>query len=321
MAYDKNEQRNVALKIVAAGIAGDHECKIQEELGPAVQDTPSLLTSSRNFHLPGKSDEHRVIVLPLRGPSLASGFLYEMCHNMRMSAAKAVLLGLQKMHSIGFVHRGKDTYHHLVDVVYKLTHFTDLSDRNFLWGLSESIIKCSPETAYKHMSRPQKVALPPDLRKKGELVIEVRFSDTSLMPTAYLADFGISIKSGTKVEHVRQGSPLYCAPELFHGAEPTFASDMWSYMCLFTRLYTGCNPFRGPSRLSSQASVLGPLPEEWQSSYCGPGTGDELGGEATCARRYAQRLLLYPWAQTDGGGPAASCGFPENLGTVWCLGM
>ncbi|KAI7783646.1 hypothetical protein LA080_011574 [Diaporthe eres] len=37
-----------------------------------------------------------------------------------------------------------------------------------------------------------------------------------------------------------------CPPELFHqGFEPTYESDMWGFMCVFTTLMTGFNPFTG----------------------------------------------------------------------------
>ncbi|TXC08648.1 hypothetical protein FocTR4_00004185 [Fusarium oxysporum f. sp. cubense] len=74
----------------------------------------------------------------------------------------------------------------------------------------------------------------------------------------------------------------YCAPERMHQINPTFASDMWSYMCIFTELYLkwplfGPGFFGGGFRFVAElfVRVLGPLPLSWKGSYDGDGEPDE----------------------------------------------
>ena len=89
--------------------------------------------------------------------------------------------------------------------------------------------------------------------------------------TVYLTDFGLAIKAGTSVEYKAQCPVDYCAPERFHNADPSYASDIWSYMCIFARLYIGCNPFgyfgTTASLVSTLVDVLGSLPEQWRGHY------------------------------------------------------
>jgi hypothetical protein len=45
---------------------------------------------------------------------------------------------------------------------------------------------------------------------------------------------------------IKQQAPYcFCAPERLQNADPSLASDMWSYMCLFAALYLGYNVFYG----------------------------------------------------------------------------
>jgi serine/threonine protein kinase len=67
--------------------------------------------------------------------------------------------------------------------------------------------------------------------------------DHRVREKVYLADFGHAIKAGTSVCKKWQWPIIYCSPERFHNVDPSCASDMWSYMCLFTELYTGATPF------------------------------------------------------------------------------
>ena len=88
-----------------------------------------------------------------------------------------------------------------------------------------------------------------------------------------LGDFGHAIKSGTRVEHTEQLPPLFCAPERLHGVNPSCASDMWSYTCLFAKIYLGVEAIYGggPSMMSRIVGMLGPLPAHWRGRY-GNGT-------------------------------------------------
>ena len=99
-----------------------------------------------------------------------------------------------------------------------------------------------------------------------------------IQATVTLADFGLAVKSGSSVE--REGEPpaIYCAPERFHGVEAGFASDMWSYMCIFADLCIGFSLFHGSiprSALDFMVKSLGPLPSTWRNTYYGGGQCDE----------------------------------------------
>lgn len=63
---------------------------------------------------------------------------------------------------------------------------------------------------------------------------------------------------------------MYCSPDRLHGRAPSFACDMWSYMCIFAELYIGFVPFttwRDGGVITSMVETLGPLPEQWKGSY------------------------------------------------------
>ncbi|KAL0985292.1 hypothetical protein UPYG_G00155100 [Umbra pygmaea] len=40
-----------------------------------------------------------------------------------------------------------------------------------------------------------------------------------------------------------QGSPVYCAPEVLHGEDSTFTSDLWALGCIFYEMFSGKPPF------------------------------------------------------------------------------
>jgi hypothetical protein len=59
---------------------------------------------------------------------------------------------------------------------------------------------------------------------------------------------------------------------------PSFASDMWSYMCIFTVLYLGVVPWNSTGcslLMNNMVKALGPLPRQWMGRYdafkSGPG--------------------------------------------------
>lgn len=89
--------------------------------------------------------------------------------------------------------------------------------------------------------------------------------------TVFLGDFGLAIRAGTSVGFKLQGPFEYCAPERFHDVDPSPASDMWSYMCMFAELYFGFPPFQGSGNgyTSTMKTInrLGPLPEQWKERY------------------------------------------------------
>lgn len=115
-------------------------------------------------------------------------------------------------------------------------------------------------------------------RKDGQLVMPMVPHDSLVEGTITLGDFGLAIKSGTSVECKVQSPAIYCAPERVHNIDPSFASDMWSYMCIFAELYLGFPMFGGAahsSALDFMVRTLGPLPLFWKGSYKGDGKHDE----------------------------------------------
>ncbi|WEW61766.1 hypothetical protein PRK78_007260 [Emydomyces testavorans] len=176
-----------------------------------------------------------------------------------MSAARQLLKVLGCLHNGGIVHR-------------------DLNNGSVMWDISP-LDHYTTDTKYQHLGRPQKIALPPGTWRRGELVkpMDVPERFLSKDKKIYLGDFGLAIKAGTtRVRQKVQSPAAYCAPERFHNVDPSFASDVWSYMCLFTELYLGFRLFFGTgnaSVLSDMVSVFGPLPEQWKGSYSGGGGG------------------------------------------------
>jgi serine/threonine protein kinase len=134
------------------------------------------------------------------------------------------------------------------------------------------------KTKYKYLGRPKKIALHSKLWRRGELVKPVDVPKSLLGETVYLGDFGMAIKAGTEVEDKVLRPVPYCAPERFHNVNPSFASDMWSYMCLFSELYIGSTPWYVDScarLMNCMVLVLGALPEQWKGNYKAFGPCDD----------------------------------------------
>ncbi|ATY58657.1 CMGC kinase [Cordyceps militaris] len=123
--------------------------------------------------------------------------------------------------------------------------------------------------AYREFSRPRKTPLWFAMWKRGQLVEPIQVNKESLRGGIFLTDFSMAIEARTPVKRRWQAPTTYCAPERFHGTDPSFASDMWSYMCLFVQLYMGFAPFR---TLTDLVDRLGPLPLQWAGRY---DAGDE----------------------------------------------
>jgi serine/threonine protein kinase len=195
-----------------------------------------------------------------------------------MSAAKDLLKALECLHNAKIVHHGKLTPICCSLISVHAKYPTDLNKENVMWGIC-SLDNLSEKKKYECLGRPKKVALT-DLWKQGELVTPVEVPELFLCPdTAYLGDFGMAAKAGTDIRLKKfKPSPwnvLYHAPETFHNDIPSFASDMWSYMCLFADLYLGFNPW-GPGSshvkiITRMVRILGPLPRHWKDNYTGFG--------------------------------------------------
>lgn len=130
------------------------------------------------------------------------------------------------------------------------------------------------EKKYQYLGRPKKDLLESPTGT-AELVRPAVFPASLLSGSVYLADFGISIRAGTSVNYKLQSPSGWCAPERFHNTDPGAASDMWSYMCIFTELYLGHLPwFVSGNVLANMVKVLGPLPQNWYNHHHQPGSND-----------------------------------------------
>ncbi|KAK2601386.1 hypothetical protein N8I77_010841 [Diaporthe amygdali] len=117
LARDLKRNICVALKVMVAGSIGEKEFLNQHMLKKALHlDTSRLNLYKDTFLLPspynatGKPPTmfHRVLVLPLEGPSLSEGLVqFDRSLRSRMAAAKSLLETLRDLHQAGFVHSGK----------------------------------------------------------------------------------------------------------------------------------------------------------------------------------------------------------------------
>jgi serine/threonine protein kinase len=162
-----------------------------------------------------------------------------------------------------------------------------------MWGITP-LDNLNKKAKYECLGRPQKIPIlawrPAELVKTAE--IPKRF----LTETIYLSDFGMAFKAGTKVERMVLTPPLFRAPELFHNVDPSFASDMWSYMCIFSRLYFNWVPWQNPllsETLDKMVKVLGPLPEQWKGNYIGSKYNNSWYDQSTTSdfRSAIERLI------------------------------
>ncbi|EWY99945.1 CMGC protein kinase [Fusarium oxysporum NRRL 32931] len=249
MAYDILGKKDVALKIMTPEDSNEHEYQIQTEIARDTQDTSHLILYQNTFLLRGSHGNHRVLVLPLQGPNLRD-HLRQKPLRIRMSAAKQLLQAISHLHDIGIVHR-------------------DLSSANVMYSL-RPMDNSSAATKYEYIGRPQKVRLDPDLWKTGELVMPMKAQESLIGDDVSLGDFELAIKSGTPVSQKLQSPAIYYALERVHDQDPTFATDMWSYMCIFAELYMGYALFYGSgnsSMISCVVHALGPLPATWKGTY------------------------------------------------------
>ncbi|KAH6958061.1 kinase domain-containing protein [Fusarium avenaceum] len=249
MAYDMLSKKDVALKIMVPGNFGEHEYYIQGEIANAVSDTSRLLLCQDTFVLSGPCGHHRVLVLPLQGPNLRD-HVREKPIVARMLAAKQLLQGLGALHEGGIIHR-------------------DLNSANVMFGF-RPLNSQDITTKYQHIGRPRKMMVPYVPWKPCELVMPMAPQKELITDDIHLGDFGMAIRDGTPVVQKVQSPAKYCAPERVHGMNPSFASDMWSYMCLFAELYGKYPLFSGSANstvISFIVDTLGPLPVQWKGSY------------------------------------------------------
>ncbi|KAF5025694.1 hypothetical protein F66182_2300 [Fusarium sp. NRRL 66182] len=156
----------------------------------------------------------------------------------------------------------------------------DINSANVIYGLAPFNSGTTVATKYEYLGRPWKMLIPTDrpLWKDGQLVMPITPHHSLVHGTITLAGFGLAVKSGTSVGYKIQSPAIYCAPERIHNVDPSFASDMWSYMCIFAELCLGFPLFYGTATsmaIGFMVSVLGPLPLSWRGSCMGSGRYDE----------------------------------------------
>ncbi|KAL2285961.1 hypothetical protein FJTKL_07219 [Diaporthe vaccinii] len=265
LAHDLKTLKDVALKVLSS--SGDaKEYETHQYIAQRVQDCSRLVLCQDQLVLSrmdnGVKYQHTVLVLPLRGPSLFTFHIKtKRPLTCSMSAAKQLLQAVSSLHDAGLVHR--------VDIVLP----------NILCGLNVDLAKMSTAEKYKVLGRPRKArALKEGDQVVGELVAPAKFPLDILSSDTYLCDFGILVEAGTSVPNELQSPAGYCAPELFHDFEPSFAGDMWSYMVVFLYLYTEypASPAWGfAGNVDSIVERVGVLPLEWKGRYINKGTVQE----------------------------------------------
>ncbi|KAL1856836.1 hypothetical protein Daus18300_010599 [Diaporthe australafricana] len=192
----------VALKILCSSASSDDEYEAHIDIAQRVRDRSRLVLCQDQFVLirmhRNVEHKHRVLVLPLRGPSLHMGFQgiqTPLAH--RMSAARHLLQAILSIHEAGLVHR-------------------DIVPRNVVYSLNADLGKMSITDKYKLLGRPRKGRIFEEDEVVGEIVAPAEFPLRVLGSDAYLCDFGILVKAGTSVPNKLQSPAGYCAPKLFH---------------------------------------------------------------------------------------------------------
>ncbi|KAI0425945.1 hypothetical protein F5Y09DRAFT_320388 [Xylaria sp. FL1042] len=239
---------------MSPGWRGDYEREMNHEIVQrAKQDISDyLVTSQASFHIQGREDQrHDVLVFPWRGPSLQVLYLDNQPASFRVRGAKHLLEGLKQLHD-----------------AIRLNDPADLNEGAVMWRIDSGCDLWSTSELYQHLGRPCKIQINEELGG-GELVKPVQFPPNMLQPDLHLGDFGHSIISGTVPRDPVQLPLQYCAPERFHGSIQSFASDMWSFTCLFCKLYIDTEVAYGDGRIfvSRLVGALGPFPPHWRGRY------------------------------------------------------
>ena len=132
------------------------------------------------------------------------------------------------------------------------------------------IDKYDKAAQYQHLGRPQKLDITEKTWRPSDLVPPLTIPSEFIGNQVYLGDFGLAISAGTSVDYKPQTPVEFCAPERYHDQNPSLASDMWSYMCIFASLYLGFSVFYGPGGdriMSLWVDTLGPFPLSWKGHY------------------------------------------------------
>lgn len=106
LAHGMQDRKDVALKIIVEGEAGEYEYQMHEEILRTVRDTSHLVVHQGTFLLPSENGKHhRVLVLPFLGPGLDYR-MRDLPLATRVSSAKQLLVALKGLHDVGLVHGG-----------------------------------------------------------------------------------------------------------------------------------------------------------------------------------------------------------------------
>ncbi|KAG8164073.1 hypothetical protein KVR01_005991 [Diaporthe batatas] len=267
LAYEIETNTSVALKIHRTlTTAGQAESQIHQDLQRLITDPSDchLLIATSTFSLPGQfpDDTHVVVVLPVMGPPLDIRMrppVYRPDSSTRLRMARDILQAVAFLHRHKFIHR-------------------DITDRNVMVSLVPGAFDQGPTPTerYKQVGRPEKFPMPVSdmIWRPGDLVSSIEWPWSMVGKTAFLGDFGLTRHiDSPATDHALP--PFHCCPpELFHeGFEPTYESDMWGFMCVFTTLMTAFSPFDTYDKsgtLGSMFDMLGPLPQEWKGRYRWP---------------------------------------------------
>lgn len=131
------------------------------------------------------------------------------------------------------------------------------------------------------------------IQKEGQLVMPIVLHNSIIQENITLADFGLAIKSSTLVEYKIQLPIIYCALERIYNINPSFTSNIQSYIYIFAELYLGFPLFYNTGysmAVNFIVSVLGPLPLLQKGSYRGNREQDESWYNQT--KRLEPRLTL-----------------------------
>lgn len=141
-----------------------------------------------------------------------------------------------------------------------------------MWGMAP-LENFDRAAKYKLLGRPLKIKVPDNPWKQGEVVKPLQIPDELRTEDFYLGDFALAMKPGSPVTKPGRPPIEVCSPERLHNYSPSFACDIWSYMCIFTELYLGYAPFHtwaNGGMVTTIVQRLGPLPAQWKGRYCPP---------------------------------------------------
>ncbi|KAI1119761.1 kinase-like protein [Nemania abortiva] len=246
----------VSLKVLCNSPQAEAEHKIQLEIIERCRREISeyLVTLETVFHLrnPDRvplSPQYRVLVMPVRGPSLLT-CCPKVSQVLRISAARHLLAAIKHLHAAEIIH-------------------TDINSGACMWDI-EPVAQWSTADIYARIGRPQKIRLRDDQNRHfadlvGDWNIERSFPSALLRPSLSLGDFSHAVVA-SEAKQSTQWPLTFCAPERYHGQVPSYASDMWGFMLIFFQLYTGSTLGNGNGAqfVSSLVGALGPFPEEWK---------------------------------------------------------